>query len=291
MYEAITKLLLGDFEASLCENSPELPSDLKTQLEQLMLNLCQEEIEHVLESELVQQWKNCFQEHVTDIRRNGSDLAKFWITYLQLCELLLDLIYATRTGNLELHLSCVEAVIPWTFAYDRQNYARYLIPYLNDMSALPTIMPEVFDAFVAGHFSVQMSKDNLFCQNEANKTIENTINRNCKTGGGYIGFSANFVATQRWVLNNCRRSSYRRLLREHLSLVSTENKFHKELTPFRIKSDMEAVASVVDILENVFCSQWNTEADVYQLGYQLLRRSNMIYWRLTIKERVHLGNS
>ena len=131
------------------------------------------------------------------------------------------------------------------------------------MPALPTVMPEVYDAFVAGHFSVQMSKDNLFCQSEANKTIENTINRDCKTGGGYIGFSANFSATQRWVLHNCRRSSYRRLFREHLSLVSTENKFHKELTHLRIKLDMEAVASVVDVLENVCCrrSPWNREVD------------------------------
>ena len=151
MYEAITKLLLDDFEVSLSENSSELPSDLKTQLEQLKLNLCQEEIEHVLESELVQQWENCFQKHVTDIRRNGSDLAKFWITYLELCELLLNLIYATRTGNWELYLSCVEAVIPWTFSHVRQNYARYLIPYLNYMRALPTVIPEVYDAFVAGH--------------------------------------------------------------------------------------------------------------------------------------------
>ena len=64
------------------ENSSELLSDLKTQLEQLKLNLRQEGIERVLESELVQQWEDCFQEHVADIRRNGSDFAKFWITYL-----------------------------------------------------------------------------------------------------------------------------------------------------------------------------------------------------------------
>ena len=47
-----------------------------------------------------------------------------------------------------------------SYAYDRQNYARYLIPYLNNKRALPTVMPEVYDAFVAGHFSVQMSKGN-----------------------------------------------------------------------------------------------------------------------------------
>ena len=56
------------------------------------------------------------------------------------------------------YLACIEAVIPWTFSYDRQNYAGYLVPYLNDMRALPTVMPEVYGAYVAGHFSAQMGK-------------------------------------------------------------------------------------------------------------------------------------
>ena len=136
---------------------------------------------------------------------NGSDLSKFWLSYLELCELLLNLIFATRPGNWKLYLACIEEVIPWTFAYDRQNYARYLIPFLNDMRSLPNKMPQVQNAFENGEFSVQMGDKNPFGRNEADKTIENTINRDCKTGGGYIGFSANLAATQRWVLNASRR--------------------------------------------------------------------------------------
>lgn len=45
-------------------------------------------------------------------------------------------------------------------------------------------MPKVYDAFVTGHFSAQMSKGNMFGQDEADKTIENTINRDCNTAGG-----------------------------------------------------------------------------------------------------------
>ena len=96
----------------------------------------------------------------------------------------------------------MEEVIPWTFDYDCQNYARYLVPYLNYMHGLSATMPEVHLAFKEGQFSVQMSKDNPFGRNEADKTIENTINRDCKTVGGYVGFSANFAATQRWVFND-----------------------------------------------------------------------------------------
>ena len=90
-------------------------------MEQFKLNLCQEEIEQILESDVFQQWENRFKEHIADTKQNGSNLAKFWLTYLELCELLLDLINVTRTGNSELYLACNEAVIPWTFAYDRQN--------------------------------------------------------------------------------------------------------------------------------------------------------------------------
>ena len=58
----------------------------------------------------------CFVESMTN---NGSDLSKFWLSYLELCELLLNLIFATRSGNWKLYLACIEEVIPWTFAYDR----------------------------------------------------------------------------------------------------------------------------------------------------------------------------
>ena len=74
------------------------------------------------------------------------------------------------------------------------------------MLRLPSSMPEVYNAFLNGEFSVQMGEANPFGLNEADKTIEN------------IGFSANFAATQRWVSNASRRETYRKLLREHLSI-------------------------------------------------------------------------
>ena len=87
-----------------------------------------------------------------------------------------------------------------------------------NMRELPSTFPEIYAAFCNSEFSVQMSHSNLSGRNEADKTIENTINRDCKTSGGYIGFSARFPATQRWVLNASRRAKYRQLIREHLAM-------------------------------------------------------------------------
>ena len=75
-------------------------------------------------------------------------------------------------------------------------------------------MPEVYAVFNKGQFSVQKGGRNTFARNEADKTIENNISRDVKTGEGYNGFSVNFAATQRWVLNNTRCGFYIKLLRE-----------------------------------------------------------------------------
>ena len=124
------------------------------------------------------------------------------------------------------------------------------------MLRLPSSIPEVYSAFLNGEFSVQMGEANPFGRNEADKTIENTINRDCKTGGGYIGFSANFASTQHWLLNASRKGTYRRLLREHL-LIKPPIYVHKELAPGRIKKDIEAVEKGMNLLETVFTNSWN----------------------------------
>ena len=122
---------------------------------------------------------------------------------------------------------------------------------------MPATFPEVYAAFCNGEFSVQMSLSNPFRGNEADKTIENTINRDCKAGGKYIGFSASFNATQRWVLNASRKAKYRQLIREHLSL-KPEGYIQKELAAARIKIDSQAVEKVQGVLKNVLAIPWNS---------------------------------
>ena len=134
------------------------------------------------------------------------------------------------------------------------------------MRSLPVTMPEVYSAFKDGQFSVQISRNHAFGRNEADKTIENTMNRDCKTGGGYIGFSANFAATQRWVLNESRRGLFRKLLREHLSVSPNKAYVHKELAAARIKTDLIAVGKIADLLEGVFINPWAKESDLTTLS-------------------------
>ena len=46
-------------------------NEQKAQLEQLKLNLCQEEMEQILESDVFQQRENRFQEHIAGLKRTA----------------------------------------------------------------------------------------------------------------------------------------------------------------------------------------------------------------------------
>ena len=93
------------------------------------------------------EWNDILVTHMNEMKSKGCNVKKFRLTYLHLYELLLNLIFATRSGNWELYLACIEEVIPCAFAHDRYMYARSLLLFLNDMGDLPSTFPEVYGEF------------------------------------------------------------------------------------------------------------------------------------------------
>ena len=118
---------------------------------------------------------------------SDSVMWRFWKSYLDIWELFLCIIYATRSGDWELYVESIRSILPWVFAYDRQNYARYLTLHFMDLLNLEENYPRVHCEFIKGSFTVQMSSDNPFGKMEADKVIETTMNRDTKTIGGTTG--------------------------------------------------------------------------------------------------------
>ena len=58
-------------------------------------------------------------------------------------EILLNTIDAVRSGSWDLLLECIREMLPYCFAYDHINYARYLTYFLGDMSQLNKSFPEI----------------------------------------------------------------------------------------------------------------------------------------------------
>ena len=96
----------------MSDDIAELLARQKTLIEELTLDISPVGYTNLLQHDDLKTWHEAFEVFMTNLREKGSDLVKFCLPYLEICELVLNLIYATHTGNLTLYLSCIEEVIP-----------------------------------------------------------------------------------------------------------------------------------------------------------------------------------
>ena len=128
----------------------------------------------------------------------------FWDDYGHMVKLLLQFVKAERAGNWDMHLLCVSAMLPYFYAMDKPNYARWLPVYLMDMKQLATKHPDVHHEFVNGNHAVSRSS-NPFAQVWTDMALEQSINADPKSKGGIIGISQNPGAPDRWFLTSQER--------------------------------------------------------------------------------------
>ena len=76
--------------------------------------------------------------------KEGGQLAQFWVSFIEMTEILLNKIYVTRVGNWFLLLECYRDMMSYTFAYNHLNYARYLQPMLAELTEIEEKYPEVY---------------------------------------------------------------------------------------------------------------------------------------------------
>ena len=79
VYEALMRLLLKDFESS----THSFPAE---NWEQLKLDPNQEDFEQVMNSRELHEFGDQFHVYVQGMRKKGSLLGSFWLSYLELCE-------------------------------------------------------------------------------------------------------------------------------------------------------------------------------------------------------------
>jgi len=117
-------------------------------------------------------------------------------------------------------------MIPWWFAYDKFNYARYLLMYYAQMANLPVEHPDVHRKFMEGHFSMQLSGKSPFGRILVDQTMEVTVNKDTKTTGIVTIFSSKTGAVNRFYLT----AEYRCVFLEQLrSLVQAKQPhFHHD---------------------------------------------------------------
>ena len=84
----------------------------KEQLANFAKNLSTSTYTEHKDSREFQTYYRLFLDYKNHITENGEDLAKFWLTFLDMVSILLKTIHATRCGNWDLYLEYVRSIIP-----------------------------------------------------------------------------------------------------------------------------------------------------------------------------------
>lgn len=174
-----------------------------------------------------------------------SKMFAFWEEYCTMVNNLLQFIKAERTGNWKLHLSATATMLPYFFAMDRLNCARWLPVYLCDMNQLEADHPQTYQEFVNGNHAVSHLKQ-PFAQVWMDMALEQSINADSKAQGGIIGITKSPAALERWFLTSHERALITTALKDMYTFQDSERVgTQKEAAPKRVKRDESDVEKLV----------------------------------------------
>lgn len=123
VYEALERLRFKAFMDSFSKEDEEC---VRSKIQRLQDSFdSKTDFADVLSSEYMNELSLKYDLFITHESENRPTFA-LWSSYLFMVGSLLSFLRATRTSDWLLHLDAVRLMIPWFFAYDRVNYARYV---------------------------------------------------------------------------------------------------------------------------------------------------------------------
>ena len=139
--------------------------------------------------------------HIRPLVWSSGDMAFYFHLYLDMVDLLFNIIYFQRSGNWSGYLQAIAEFLPFCFSLNRQNYAKNLSYHYVHMLNLPTSHPTLNRHLEDGGFTASISGF-PYSQIPCDQIIEMTINRQSKDSGGLSGKTENVGASMRWTRIN-----------------------------------------------------------------------------------------
>ena len=108
--------------------------------------------------------------------------AQFWMIYLDLMRTQHKIHTAVQTNDFELRLQAWEEMLPFYFAFNKTNYARYGCWYVQTMKEIDLRYPGLKEMFKTSGISVQ-AQSAYPSRTSTDQRGEQSINRDAKTAG------------------------------------------------------------------------------------------------------------
>ena len=122
----------------------------------------------------------------------------YWSLVLEFELNILQLIRSVRTGDFKLYIQSLSQLLPWFFALDHANYARWLSVHVRDLTMLEKTHPGIFEEFWAGGFVARKTKRSFSAI--ALDQAHEQCNALVKGEGGAVGLTNNPSALRRWMI-------------------------------------------------------------------------------------------
>ena len=190
----------------------------------------------------------CIQSCFETIRNVNSPLVNFWLSYMEMVEILFLYYHSMRTQNWKEYLTFLGMMLPWMSAYDSIHYYKYLSLYWSTMNNLDKKKVSYMNA---GLFAAAMSDQSLSALPH-DQWIEMRMKKGSKMKGGWIGITQNEEALH----TNTKIVGIIAKVKESVKVIvdiSKRRYKHIECFPSRMKKDEETVQGAMKVLQ-----EWNT---------------------------------
>jgi hypothetical protein len=281
MYEALLRIAWKEFIPWVENNHPDkvpLLQEATALTGDLNDDICPLSYENVVTHADFGALFALFDRFLECLRTERGDLAAFWMSYIDIVALLLELIRSSRERNWTMHLASIRSLIPWCFAYDRLNYAKCLPVYYSDMTNLMFDDPEVYAYLERGGFAVHVgSSCNPFGSIPIDQAVEETVNKDTETPGGTKGFSLNPAALKKHYMTAEYRALFLGNLRDMLDMNAYQASSHPDLNKPRIAKDEKDIQAMEDLLKNNWINPFNPDiSDIMSISTGLVPSKDII---------------
>ena len=264
--EALIRLLYSKF----IEQHEGLINTIRSEVTKFMENKTKAGFNTLKENPKFRNVVVMFSEFVNGVKTSSElgSTAVFWIQYTENVMKVLSLLKAVKLNDFELYRSCLFDMCDMFFAFDSQNYARYLAFFSVYMTNIEENHPGSEELLKMGAFSVARSfVSGSRCA--VDKTIEETLMKHGKSKGGMgsgsgVGMGGilnNPSAYQRWMKTTHKRTQFKQMALGFVDMIAEESGTkHRDLRTSGILHSENDVLAVKRAIEN-FINPFNVGDD------------------------------
>ena len=176
-----------------------------------------------------------------------SPTFQFWDMILRMEIPGLIFVQAHRVKKFSLYVESLKAIVPWFFAFDHHNYARWIPVHIRDMECLPSSVYRQFEEY--GHWVVQKTTNRFSampidqCHEQNNEVV--------KGSGGAVGLTENPSAFKKWMTAGPEQAQLLKEFECEFMREASDKQLHHEEGFWMQKAFKEQAQNLVEIINEM----------------------------------------